>query len=276
MGDGHREIAAVLDEARAWLLDLSGDVDSSPKADGTPVTFGDHEVDRRLTERIASAFPAHGVLSEEQQTRAPDTEWTWIVDPIDGTSNFTARLPYWCISVALAHEGVPVLGIVDAPVLGSRYVAVLGDGAYVESRTTSLDGRVQHPRRRPLRVRDEVEWSDRRNRHIPVMLTGGTARRTRAAGIRLNPRVMGSVAMDLAVVADGIAAASIAMVPRVWDVAAGTLLVTEAGGSVVSLQGEPLLPMQRGVEQQPRSVITAAGPNERYTRGFAEQLLSTE
>lgn len=276
MDEGHGAVVEVLDELRTWLLDLSGDVDSSPKADGTPVTFGDREVDRRLTERLTEQFPTHGVLSEEQQTRAPDTTWTWIVDPIDGTSNFTARLPYWCISIALALEGVPLLGVVDSPVLGSRYVAVRGAGAHVETRTASLDGRTHQSRRRPLEVRDEVDWSDRGNRHIPVMLTTGTARRARAAGIRLNPRVMGSVAMDLTVVADGIAAASIAMVPRVWDVAAGSLLVIEAGGSVVSLEGAPLLPMRPGVEQQSRSVITAAGPNEHYTRRFAERLLSAE
>src|SRR5680860_1069481 len=61
-----------------------------------------------------------------------------IVDPIDGTSNFVSRLPYWCISVALAFQGHPVLGIVDAPVLGRRYVATLGAGTFLESRTTSL------------------------------------------------------------------------------------------------------------------------------------------
>ena len=265
---------AVLDELRGWLLDVSGDMDSSPKSDGTPVTFADREVDRILTERLADRFPGHGVLSEEQQTRAPETEWTWIVDPIDGTSNFTARLPYWCISIALACNGTPVLGIIDAPVLGSRYSATLGGGATVETRTTSLAGRSDQPRRRPLRVRGEVAWWDRRNRHIPVMLTTGTARRARAAGVRLNARVMGSVALDLAAVADGVAAASIAMVPRVWDIAAGSLLVTEAGGSVVTVDGDPLLPMRPGVEQQPRSAVTAAGPNERYTRQFAERLLA--
>lgn len=273
---GEEQIRALLDELRAWLLDLSGDIASSPKDDGTPVTFADHEVDRRIAEHLAEAFPGHGVVSEERETRAPDTEWTWIVDPIDGTSNFTARLPYWCISVALAYQGEPVLGIVDAPVLASRFVAVAGRGAHVESRSTSLDGRSDPARRRQLRVRDEVAWWDRANRHIPVLLTAGTARRTRAAGIRLNARVMGSVALDLALVAAGVGAASVAMVPRVWDVAAGGLLVTEAGGSVVSLRGEPLVPMQPGVEQTTRTAITVAGPDAHYARRFAEQLLAAE
>jgi myo-inositol-1(or 4)-monophosphatase len=269
-----REIGETLDEVRAWLLAASGDVDVEAKTDGTPVTDADREVDERLATRLAEAFPEHGVLSEERVTVAPDTEWTWIVDPIDGTSNFICRLPYWCISIALAHQGQPVLGIVDAPVLGRRYVATLGGGTFLESRTTSLDGSTHQHRRRQLRVRDAVDWRDRGNRHVPVMLTTATARAARGAGLRLNPRVMGSTALDLAIVAEGVAAASIAMVPKVWDIAAGMLLVTEAGGAVTSLDEPSLFPVPAGVEHVDRSAVLAAGPDPSYVTEIAGALLS--
>jgi myo-inositol-1(or 4)-monophosphatase len=266
-------LGEALDEVAGWLLADSGDLEVTRKADGTPVTDADTAVDDHLRARLMAAFPDHGVLSEERGTRSPTTAWTWVIDPIDGTSNYTNRLPYWCISVALLHEGEPVLGVVDAPVLGRRYLAIAGGGAEVASRTTSLDGREDHPRSRPLQVRPPVAWRDPSNRHVPVMLTTGTARRARGAGLRLNPRVMGSTALDLAMVAEGVAAASIANVPKVWDVAAGVLLVREAGGVVVTLSGEPLLPLTGDVEQLGRSAVTAAGPDETYVRELAGALL---
>ena len=267
-------LATALDEVAGWLLDISGDLEVTAKHDGTPVTDADVEVDDRLRARLGEAFPAHGILSEERGTLAPDTTWTWVIDPVDGTSNFTNRLPYWCVSVALLFEGHPVLGVVDAPVLGRRYSGIAGRGAEVTSRTTSLDGRHDLARTRPLRVRPAVDWRDRRNNHVPLMLTTGTAKRVRGAGLSLNPRVMGSTAIDLAVVAEGVAAASIARVPKVWDIAAGALLVREAGGAVVTIGDEPLLPLVGGQEQDGRAAVTAAGPDEGYVRALAEQLLS--
>lgn len=267
-------ILTALDALWVGLLADSGTLEPTAKADGTPVTAADLEVERRLGERLADVFPAHGLISEERLTRAPDTEWTWILDPIDGTSNFTARLPYWCVSVALALEGTPVLAVIDAPVLGRRYLAVAGAGAEVESRTTALDGTTQALRRRPLRVRAAVDWRDPRNRHVPFMMTPGTARRARAAGVRLNPRVMGSTALDLAVVAEGVAVGSIAMIPRIWDVAAGGLLVREAGGALVTLGDTPLLPVVAGTDQRQRTAPTAAGPDERYVREVTAGLLA--
>ncbi len=267
-------LAAALDEVAGWLLDISGDLEVTAKQDGTPVTHADVEVDDRLRARLSDAFPSHGILSEERGTRSPDTTWTWVIDPVDGTSNFTNRLPYWCISVALLFEGYPVLGVVDAPVLGRRYSGIAGQGAEVASRTTSLDGRHGQARTRPLRVRPPVDWHDRRNNHVPLMLTTGTAKRVRGAGLSLNPRVMGSTAIDLAVVAEGVAAASIARVPKVWDIAAGALLVREAGGAVVTIGDDPLLPLTGGQEQAGRSAVTAAGPDERYVHDLAERLLS--
>ena len=245
-----RVLSSALDDLRPGLLAETGTVASRHKSDGTPVTDSDHETDERLASVIADAFPTHGVLSEERTTSVPDTEWCWVIDPIDGTSNFIAGLPWWCVSVALAHEGDIVLALVDAPALDARWTAVRGHGAQRNGR--------------PLRVREPVDWRDRRQRHVPLMLTTGTARRARRAGIRLNPRVMGSTALDLCTVAEGVAAGSLAMVPHVWDVAAGALLVAEAGGVTVTLQGESLLPLRAGDDHLDRSAVTASGPTTRW------------
>jgi myo-inositol-1(or 4)-monophosphatase len=248
-------IGTALDELRPRLLSGTGNEEWRTKADGTPVTDADDEADDRLAEVIAAAFPDHGILSEERRTSAPDTAWCWVIDPIDGTSNYISGLPWWCVSVALTHDGEPVLALVDAPVLGSRWTAVRGEGA-------TRDGR-------RLQVREPIDWRDRRLRHVPLMLTTGTARRARAAGIRLNPRVMGSTALDICAVADGTAAGSLAMVPHVWDIAAASLLVTEAGGVTATLSGRRLLPLDRGEDYRDRSAIVATGP----TADWIEEVL---
>jgi myo-inositol-1(or 4)-monophosphatase len=252
-------VVAALDALGPGLIRASGHVRHEPKADGTPVTDADRDTDDRLRDAIADAFPDHGLVSEERDTVIPDTEWCWVVDPIDGTSNFLTGLPYWCVSVALTLDGEPVLGVVDAPALGARYVASAGGGARRGTRS--------------LRVAAPVDWRDPRNGHVPVMLTTATARRARAAGLRLNPRVMGSTALDLAVVAEGVAAASVALVPRVWDVAAGAVLVHEAGGAMVTVDGAPLLPLVPGDDHAERTAIVCSGPDEPYVRDLTAGLL---
>jgi myo-inositol-1(or 4)-monophosphatase len=249
----------ALDGLRTPLLAATGAGVVVAKFDGTPVTDADLEADERLSTALQHAFPTHGIVSEERHTRAPDTAWTWVIDPIDGTSNFTCGLPFWCVSVALLLDGRPVLGLVDAPMLDRRYRAVAGQGAWLGARR--------------LTVRPAVDWRDGRNGHVPVMLTTATARRARAAGLRLNPRVLGSTALDLAIVAEGVAAASIAIRPKVWDVAAGWLLVEEAGGDVVTIGDDPLLPLQPERDYLRVTTPTAAGADGEVVRGLAEALL---
>jgi myo-inositol-1(or 4)-monophosphatase len=163
------EAASVLDGAldalRPRLLAATGRVDVEPKQDGTPVTDADLDADALLLRAVRDAFPTHGVLSEERDTVVPTGDWCWVIDPIDGTSNFVAGLPYWCVSVALTLEGRPVLGVVDAPRSTGGTWRRAGGGAWLGDRR--------------LTVRGRVDWRDGRNRHVPVMLTTGTARRAR-------------------------------------------------------------------------------------------------
>lgn len=249
----------LLDELRPELLARSGDVELELKDDGTPVTSVDLEVNDRLLARLSEVFPEHTVVSEELVTGHEDSRWTWIVDPIDGTSNFISGLPYWCISMALTLDGHPVLGLVEAPPVAARYEAVAGEGA-------TRNGE-------PLSVMPPVDWSDRRNRHVPLLLTTATARRARPA-VRLNPRVMGSAALDLCQVAGGNAAASLSFAPKVWDVAAGVLLILEAGGEYLTLDGTPLLPLRADTEYAGRSAPAAAGPNADYLRALVDTLVT--
>lgn len=254
--DARAVVHEVCDALRPRLLAASGTTTVTAKADGTPVTSADYEADRALTEALSATFPDHAIVSEEAGTVWDGSPWSWVIDPIDGTSNFTAGIPYWCVSVALLHHGEPVYGCVDAPPIGARFEAVIGHGA-------TRDGE-------PMSVRPAVDFRDGRNSHVPVVVTAGTIRRADRK-VRLNPRILGSSALDLAMVAAGHVVAAYQRVPKVWDIAAGALLVREAGGVYVSLD-PPLLPMRRGVDQERTAAAGVAGPDEGWVRDLVANL----
>jgi myo-inositol-1(or 4)-monophosphatase len=243
-----RVLDALLDEVRRELAPRAGRAAVTMKPDGTPVTVHDRETDQRLVGALLAAFPGHGAVSEEREHTAPGTDWTWVLDPIDGTSNFIAGLPYWCVSVALCFEGAPVLGVVEAPMLANRYSAVSGRGASVRGPSGEA----------ALTVTPAVDLRDPSVSHVPGLYSGGAARDLMADGVLLNARVMGASALDLAMVAAGAAPLSVALGPHVWDVAAGMLLVLEAGGAVVERGSRPLLPLEAGRDYADTVVRTAA------------------
>jgi len=234
----------VLDTIGPELVRHAGDADVELKVDGTPVTPHDRSTDLRLTTDLTTAFPSHGTLTEESGHVAPASPWTWVIDPIDGTSNFIAGVPYWCISVALCLEGVPVLGVVDAPILGLRMLATAGGGA--------------RDQRGPMRVRQPVGLDDPRADHVPGLYSGGAARRLHAGGAQLNARLMGAAALDLALVARGASPLAMSMGPHVWDVAAAGLLVVEAGGAFGSVGPTALVPLEVGRDYGRVTAVTVA------------------
>ncbi len=249
-------VTALCDRLRPELLAQAGSIGSSTKGDGTPVTEADVATDRRIRRELATAFPDHDVISEEGDTVWGGHEWTWVVDPIDGTSNFTAGLPYWSVAIALLRRGHPVYGCVEAPPVEARFEAVLGEGA-------TRNGE-------PIHVADPVDFRSGRFAHVPLILTTGALRRS-SRDVKLNARVMGSAALDLALVACGAAVATYQRVPKIWDMAAGSLLVTEAGGCYLPMD-EPVFPPRVGTQMATRSCASFAGPDEAWLRDLAATL----
>ncbi len=248
----------LLDELRAGPLERSGRIEHTVKGDGSPVTTVDVEVDERIIAAVHAAFDGHGVVSEEVDAVAGDEEWQWVVDPIDGTSNFAAGLPHWGVAIALCHGGVPVLGVVDAPDLGHRWVAVRGAGC-------TRDGT-------PVHVRTGITIDDPLTAHLPLFSSLGFLRRVRPrAGVRLNPRVLGATAVDAALVADGVGVASAHAGGRVWDVAASAVLVTEAGGGAVAL-GSAVFPLVAGRDHEQVAVPSAFGTSHELLEALIDRL----
>lgn len=101
------------------------------KADLSPVTIADREIEQALRQRIAERFPLHGILGEEFGLAHGEAEYVWSIDPIDGTRSFISGYPLWGTLLALLHHGVPVLGVIDVPVLNECWVGVRGLGTHL-------------------------------------------------------------------------------------------------------------------------------------------------
>lgn len=97
------------------------------KADESPVTIADREVEAALRRHIAERFPEHGILGEELGRSHVDAEYVWSLDPIDGTRSFITGHPLWGTLIALLHRGTPVLGVIDMPVLDERWIGIAGE-----------------------------------------------------------------------------------------------------------------------------------------------------
>ena len=117
----------LADAARACIGESAdGAPEPIPKGDGSPVTALDRAVEDRLREMICETYPDHGIIGEERGATSADKEWVWVIDPIDGTLPFLAGLPVYGTLLALVRGGAPVLGIIDMPVTGERWLGCQG------------------------------------------------------------------------------------------------------------------------------------------------------
>jgi myo-inositol-1(or 4)-monophosphatase len=195
------------------------------------VTEVDQAAEAAIIETLLQAYPGHGIWAEESGTThgARDSEFVWIIDPLDGTTNFIHGLPTYCVSIALAVRGKVEQAVVYDPTRNDLFTATKGRGAFlndrrlrVSKRTTLKESLVSTGF--PYREGDDFDQY--------LVMMGEVMRRT--AGLR-RP---GAAALDLAYVAAGYTDAFFEKGLQPWDVAAGSLLVTEAGGLVGNFTGE--------------------------------------
>jgi histidinol-phosphatase len=124
----HLALAIELaDEARAFVRPhFRSRVAIEEKADGSPVTEIDKAVEARLRERIRARFPEHGVIGEESGAERRNADWVWVLDPIDGTQSFILGKPTFATLIGLMFQGMPVLGVIEHPALGDRWIGAAG------------------------------------------------------------------------------------------------------------------------------------------------------
>jgi myo-inositol-1(or 4)-monophosphatase len=195
------------------------------------VTEVDHAAEQAIIETLLTAYPGHGILAEESGSEhgAKDSEYVWIIDPLDGTTNFIHGLPVYCVSIALAVKGKVEQAVVYDPTRNDLFTATKGRGAYLNDRRLRVSKRLSLKESListgfPFRDGDDIQ------KYLAMM--GEIMPRT--AGLR-RP---GAAALDLAYVAAGYTEGFFETGLQPWDVAAGSLLVTEAGGLVGNFTGE--------------------------------------
>ncbi|KKZ10469.1 MAG: inositol phosphatase, partial [Candidatus Synechococcus spongiarum 142] len=122
------QLGPLLDRVAARQMEDFGQIGAEKKADGSLITTCDRWSDHTIGQWLQEHFPTTGILSEEGNTRVPRQEWAWILDPLDGTTNFTYGIPHWTISLALLYQGRPMMGWLEIPPLRQRIIVVRGEG----------------------------------------------------------------------------------------------------------------------------------------------------
>ena len=222
-----------------------GGTPATMKSDHTFVTEADKAADRLITKAIYEYAPKEILLSEEMATSLHTLEpAVWIVDPLDGTTNFSLGLHIWGVSIARLEAGEPVLGVLYFPLTGELFVAEKGLGAYCND--MRLHTRIPDPQRpRPF-----------------LACCSRTFQRYEVT-IPYKARVYGSAAYSFCLLARGVAGVAFEATPKVWDLAAAWLLVKEAGGSFASLDDSSPFPVVAGCDYVNISfpTLAAASPD---------------
>jgi myo-inositol-1(or 4)-monophosphatase len=241
----HLSFAIHLAQQAGELLleqfDLFG-TKASIKADFSVVTEADTAADRIITEGLTRQYPLEGLVSEELSPISPaKTQAVWVVDPLDGTTNFSLGLPFWGVSVARLVNGYPDSAALYFPILKEMYAAQRGEGAYLNEQKLQV---------RPLQE----------NQTAAFFACCSRSHRRYQIGIRFKPRILGSAAYNLCAVARGTAVVGFEASPKIWDLAAGWLLIQEAGGVVEPLNGAAPFPIKPKTDYRTEDfpIITAA------------------
>ena len=216
-----REAGALLANffERRIPFELKGDFDLVTEADRTS--------ERLVVERLRSHFPAHGIVAEEGGGHESASEFRWYVDPLDGTTNFAHTFPMFNVTLGLERAGEMIAGVVYDPIKGEMFSAERGSGAWLNSRRIH----VSQARRLEDSLASTGFPSKKRHQNVNIHFYHQMAMASH--GVRRT----GSAAIDLAYVAAGRLDAFWEFGLNPWDMAAGVLLVSEAGGRVSDMTG---------------------------------------
>lgn len=232
--DDFLEIALQAAQIGAKTLTESPPGSVHRKGDRDLVTDVDLAIQDEILDFLRKVAPEVDSLAEES-TRQPDiatVDWLWVLDPIDGTSNFAHGLPLCAVSLALVHRGSPVVAVTQAPLLGRTYHAVQGNGAYLNGRPITVS-RTESLNEAIVSLGDYAVG--------PNAATHNRQRLTITAGLvplveRI--RMVGAATLDLAFVAEGALDACVMLSNKPWDTAAGALIAREAGALVTDAHGD--------------------------------------
>lgn len=196
------------------------------KKDKSLVTEIDLAAERKIVELIKSKYPQDNILSEENKFKTSDSDFRWIIDPLDGTHNYIRRIEIFGTSIALEFKGKIILGIIYMPITEELYIAEKNKGAYLNSRRINVS-------KRNLKNSTMVYDSSIRYNKKPIL-----ASLEKIVDKVFNLRMFGSSVYHLSSIAEGKIDLDIEFNDKLWDFAAGLLLVEEAGGKATDFAGK--------------------------------------
>ena len=244
--------ASVLEFASTTTLTVGtqlmadfGQVQASQKDDGSLVTQSDHWADETIRDAIATHFPTHGILSEEGQHLFPDTEWCWIIDPLDGTTNFTRGIPIWGISLGLLYRGTPVFGYVHFPPIGQTFHGFWDNESPIPGIENSA-----FLNQLPIHSSTDAVTSN----HFFNLCTRSASMLQQPLPCKI--RMLGVASYNFLTIANGAAVGGVEATPKIWDIAGAWVIVQAAGGTWVPLDLEPIFPLKVGQDYGKRSFPT--------------------
>lgn len=195
--------------------------------DSDVVTIADKDAETSILSYIREHFPSFGIISEESGRDHDDREWRWVIDPLDGTTNFSMGLPAFCVSIALEYKCEAVIGVVFSPYLGECFYAVKGSGAWLNGKRISCSDKSELSKA-VVATGMPYDRNDNQDNNLSEICRMAF----RVRGIRR----MGSAAIDLCYTAAGFFDAYWELNLNRWDVAAGQLIASEAGVIVEAIR----------------------------------------
>ena len=214
----------ILAAATQISLEMHGSAHAVTKADQTLVTEADHAIEAFLRQKLSEIAPGWSFLGEEEGLSGNPDAPCWVIDPIDGTTNYAKDIPLWCISVGAVADGMPIFGMIAVPEIGEVLWAAPGQGAW----------RILRGEAHPLILND----------HLPLQQEDLIASNTTVervvdfSNVPCRLRNFGSLAYHLTALARGTLVATIAHYHKLYDVAAGLCICIEAGAQVRYLNGD--------------------------------------
>lgn len=227
-------------EATTQIQEFAAHIDVRRKPDDSVVTQTDHALQRRMVSEIQRAFPDHAIVAEETRIDAATLDrrtsrFVWVIDPLDGTRNYAVGFPCFATAIAVLEQGRPVVGVVREHNMHRTYAAAAGRGA-------TVNGAPLVRRESPIRHDHLIGISSTKD----AVTVRALQALVPAQGLIL--RNLGSAATHLALVADGGLGAAFGVKAKIWDLAAGALLLSETGGVLTDLDGRPMTPFDLSAE----------------------------
>lgn len=231
MGDVREFIISLAREAGLFLKErLNDNHVIAYKGEINIVTDADRMSEEIITSKIYKKYPTHDILAEESTGTNKGSDFKWIIDPLDGTTNYAHGYPVFCVSIALEKEGEVCLGAVYNPMLDEMFVAERGNGAFLNEKRISVSSTIDLSR---SLLATGFPYDIRSDENNNINYFNGMARNVQAV------RRAGAAALDMAYVAAGRFDGFWELKLMPWDTAAGWLLIVEAGGMVSDLFDKP-------------------------------------